>query len=482
MEVHDKSIASIRSDDRRVANRLVVPLHKKINDFTSWRKIIDAACDAGVFWNSKLSRGTLDALKVPGIIVTDSIEPGELLCRVPAHLHLSSMTCRLAMPQLFEACEALPSKSSEKRAEAAHVACVALLLKAAVDCVELPVLQKVPALWRFCADALVGLDFSTHPYFQSIHDTDNFFNLIAPSAEAEHVLALVKYIFTVFDSINGTVSVDMVGNGFDVDYFFQAWLCLLTRSVGCPSGSALVPVIDFFNHSTDPVADMDWDDGIDAVIVRAKRRLCSGEEVFITYGTLSNALLYRTYGFTLGPQVETCHTYTFETSVLQEMIDKKSIVAEVAEVLIALPNLHIDSSCVTESLVAFLKACADGHVDAGALLYELCSCRAKLYEQDVSMKVAMNALKQVRRSDRSSMAWWTQMSLSQITAGLRNFLYVKMSEYTCLVTHLEALDFVAGKLLEEEVMFQATELCQDLYVLKNAGFLGLPQREVHKGE
>ncbi|CAE8621224.1 unnamed protein product, partial [Polarella glacialis] len=90
--------------------------------------VVAALRAGGAFWNPKLRRGVEPELKIPGILTQECLEEGELLCRVPAGLHFSRQSCKKLMPEVFVACEQLPSAVPEKREEAADALCMALLL------------------------------------------------------------------------------------------------------------------------------------------------------------------------------------------------------------------------------------------------------------------------------------------------------------------------------------------------------------------
>ena len=144
--------------------------------------------------------------------------------------------------------------------------------------------------------------------------------------------------------------------------FVHAWLCLLTREMATPDGSAIVPLVEFFNHAPDAGAAVEWsalaapprhwDEEGGGVVVTALRGHAAGDEVRITYGVLSNPLLFRTYGFTVPPEDEPVWTCTFGERELVEAC--RAVRPELADECAELPNLHLASDCLTETLAVLL--------------------------------------------------------------------------------------------------------------------------------
>ncbi|CAE7189304.1 CLASP, partial [Symbiodinium pilosum] len=79
--------------------------------------------------------------------------------------------------------------------------------------------------------------------------------------------------------------------------------------------------VDFLNHAAAPNASSDWDEESGSVEVRALADLSKGDEVLLSYGCLSNPLLWRTYGFTLPFRSEPMWTCTFSQQELSEASD-----------------------------------------------------------------------------------------------------------------------------------------------------------------
>lgn len=261
------------------------------------------------------------------------------------------------------------------------------------------------------------------------------------SAEPELIRAQADYVRTVYGCMRSVGSKEMPN--FDEGLFLQAWLCLLTRRFRGPEGSALVPGVDFLNHSWEPNASSDWDEESGAVIVTTTRDLKQGEEVLISYGDFSNPLLFRTYGFTLPSRCETCRSCTFTEEELLATAPK-----EVAEDLQALPNLHLNSMQVTDELAVLLQVWQG----AGDALRQLCQKRLQ--------KLA------------AEMRWPAE----PLEIGETDELRIAFSEYICLRLHANILDELAGstpEIKDSKAWEDGKELKRELKVIQEAGMLTL---------
>merc|ERR1711879_1083195 len=85
-------------------------------------------------------------------------------------------------------------------------------------------------------------------------------------------------------------------------------------------------------------------------------------------------------------------------------------------------------------------------VEAVRHIRDFLTTRLRLYERDPALKVALSSLHHIRKTDEGSAAWW---SVSEnVVCGVQNespvdeenARRVKMSEYLCLLSHIEALD------------------------------------------
>lgn len=447
--------------------------HVPVDAATCFEGLVDAARSGGAFVSPKLERGA--ALAVPGLVAREAIFQGEVLVRVPAGLHISPETCSQVFPELCAKVEAVSSIAEGRRTEAAQTACVAALLRAAVlrleeqeGVVSRPAHKeprwRAPPLWHRYAEALLGENFEGHPYWRSLKEPAKLKACLEPSGEAEYSRIMAGDAIAIYELITEAVHPDLLDPHFDVGLFLQSRMCLLTREFGTPRGSALVPVVDFCNHSPNPGAHQRWSFEEDAMIVIALRAHEAGEEVCITYGSLSAPLLFRTYGFVLPPQVEPNWTFACQASELSEVCKELGSASGfgrpavlMAERFPPLAEVHFDARTVTPSLATALDACASGGGDAEALLREFCARRVALYEGDPGVERALASLRRAREVDPRSAAWWVASrrdtgDAAEAGAGLEEeqALWVKMSEYLCLTAHFEALDLAAGRSLQEE--------------------------------
>merc|ERR1712194_364748 len=118
------------------------------------------------------------------------------------------------------------------------------------------------------------------------------------------------------------------------------------------------------------------------VVIRAVRDHHAGEELFISYGVLSNPLLFRTYGFTLPAHLEPELTCTFEDSeVLALCRDGGPLLAASADRFAGLPSLHLEATGISRTLAKFLEVCAMPGEKGAVALRELCSRRRAQHER-----------------------------------------------------------------------------------------------------
>lgn len=238
---------------------------------------------------------------------------------------------------------------------------------------------------------------------------------------------------------------------------------------------------DLFNHSPEPGAKGDWDDARDLVVIKACRAHEAGEEVCIQYGDLSNPLLFRTYGFTLSPSLEPSWTCTFsDAEVIAACKRITQRCAAGAEELVGvlgqsdLDNLHLNSSQVSNTLAALVEVCAGVGGDVVALLRELCSCRMAALEACKGFPLLQSALAALGHVDT------TPITSKSDDIVYESPLLVQLSEYMCVLAHLEALKQVSGShsatcphpSLPEWACDRAAGLCREFQLLSRAGALG----------
>ncbi|CAK0829510.1 unnamed protein product, partial [Prorocentrum cordatum] len=117
-----------------------------------------------------------------------------------------------------------------------------------------------------------------------------------------------------------------------------------------------------------------------------------------------------------------------------------------------------------------MQALARGCGRAGGPLRELCAARVGLLERDASLRGALAALRRARGG--GSAAWWEHVGADgeAVVGEAGHALRVKMSEYLCLVAHVEALSAAAPGAAAEpraraEPLREAAGLREDLRVV-----------------
>lgn len=414
----------------------------------------EAAHLEGAYVNPKLARGLPPDIDFPGIITLEPLEVGEILFEVPAGLHISPATCSQVMPLLYDSVLTLDSISPHRQQEAALTACVAAVLLPAIQRhqgrsqpeLDLGGLPQ-PLLWRCYATALLGEDFDSHPQWRAMQNFAEVHELLSPSWEAPYSQMLAFDAVALCDTIASELEHLATALELHLGRFLQARLCLLTREFGTPRGSALVPLVDFCNHSAFPGAQQTWDFQKDSMVVRAMRPHAPREEVLISYGPLSNPVLFRTYGFTCHPEVEpawTCAVQAADLISLCQELGGQSDLSAVQENLKGsfppMTEVHLDSRQVTETLETAFGAWGSNRKAAVGVLLELCQRLARAYENDASLAESIQAWRTSQRRQETSSAWWVcEKGEIDFSGRAGEALKVKMSEYLCLQAHVSAL-------------------------------------------
>lgn len=101
----------------------------------------------------------------------------------------------------------------------------------------------------------------------------------------------------------------------------------------------------------------------------------------------------------------------------------------------------------------------------------VCNHFLEKYEADVFLQPALDALRCSRREQPTSSLWWKKedelveavhASINSDDPSSRHFaenaMRVKMSEYLCLLAHIEALDLLAGVSQASACLDRASEL------------------------
>jgi len=315
-------------------------------------------------------------------------------------------------------------------------------------------------LWDAYAEMLLGENFEDHPYWRALEESESVVDLVQPSTEHEQFHKMAGHVIAFYGQIRRYVPVDILGPRFAPGLYLKAHLCILSRVFGSEEYSSLVPVTDLANHTPTPGTSWNWEGkGEERMhVVRATRAHACGEEVCISYGLFSNVLLFRTYGFTLPPELEPCCSYVIQHTKPKDIYER-FLPAEHSDMLI-----RFETNLVQDSLVNALNTCAEHGADPIEFVRALCKRGIEAYERDPFLRVPLAALARARKTTPTSAAWWTEMteqhsdiykSASAEVLGpnwVDAVLRVKMSEYLCLVVHLEAIDVATGILSEEECL------------------------------
>jgi len=424
----------------------------------SYRGLVEAARKAGSFVSEKLARAAVPPSGMVGIVALEPVEAGEELLRIPAKLHLSPGTARVAMPELFDQVSSLATLTPRLRKEVGRVVFVARLLVQAIARLSAGV-EAVPdgsdvSVWAFYADALVGENFEGHPHWRSLEDAAQVRAFLSPSPEWEHMETMSKEVINAHRVIVQGIP-QLLQEGVEPGIYLQARLCMLTREFNTSNFASLVPVVDLMNHSADAGADWKFNEETLEMVVTANRRHAAGEQVFISYGYRPNPLLFRTYGFTLPPGEEPSWAYVLQGDKPRALYDAY-LPREDGEL-----NIHFDSKVLQDSLIEALNKSYTFGPDPCDFLRDFCTHCRKRYEEDESLCTALAALRKVRLARPSNPAWWSAMPADFKGEGVlaaadslwaEACLRTKMSEYLCLTTYLEVVEFEAGRLPEAECL------------------------------
>ncbi|CAK0900948.1 unnamed protein product [Prorocentrum cordatum] len=422
--------------------------HVALDPDQGFQELREAAVAAGAVVSPKIRRSSVEGLGIAGMVAHEPIEEGELLLSIPSSLHLTPSRLSRAMPELHAAVCSLPGLCDRLRVEVTHAACLAAMLGEAIcraealasgGAEEPPPASAAARVWARYCDALLGEDFSDHPYWRCLDDAEQARALLAPSREYEHAGAMVRELVRAYWAIARGVAAELLGTRFDAGLLIQARLCVLSRVFRTSERYAAVPLVDLFNHSEQPGAAWLWDAGRDAMVVTACRAHAPQEQICISYGAHSNPLLFRTYGFTLPPGAEPSWTFVLQGTKPRALYEKY-LPARHAEL-----NIHLDSAQFQDSLVEALNACAEVGQDPREFLLELCRQCQRPYEDDPLLRPALAALARRRGSDPSSGAWWEEAVPARAARWEEPCRRVKMSEYLCLVAHAEAAEVALGR-------------------------------------
>lgn len=458
----------------------------------AYRELVAAVRDAGGFVSSKIVRGSRPPLNVPGLLATDTIMAGEEVCRIPRHLHLSPTATRAQRPTLWAAVvNGLNELPEKRRPEIAQVIFLASLMQEAEDRAvanageqqaEAPVDEELRSdpcwrVWGRYADSLLAEDFSWHPYRRAAIDPEGLQASLAPSLEGEYLTDMAGDIVATHRAICKNLSSEVLGpGGCSLKMFMRARLSILTRVFQTCDESTLVPVLDLFNHSHDQGLTWRWDPDADAMTLVADRMHEPGEELMDSYGPRSNHLLFRTYGFTQAPEVEPGFTYI----VCPERVH--SIYSMFLPQQQGGSQVMLDSKHVDDTLCKALNTASTSGNSASQFLKLICARCKSYYDEDATFGPLLEALRKVRAKDPTKCTWWSHLREEEQHLVDSDAVRIKMSEYLCLETHLEAVACYEGQMTEESCLREGAALrrtlAQAFKVLDSGGQFKLTYTEV----
>lgn len=446
----------------------------------AFRMLVQAAHKAGAFVNPSIARGAPPPHFIPGLVATTLIEEGDVLFRIPASMQMSPSACKQRLQTIF--CPAAYSTfiAEDRREEQGLAVCLMALLQdiskrfssdaAARRSVDPTGLSSVPEVWKAYAAALLGTGLETHPWLAVSRDHAFLAGLLSPSSEIDHATMMTGDVWAIHDVLVRLYT--KLLKEVNASFFRYARLCILSRAFYTPHGTSLVPLVDFCNHSADPVAHQRWELEGDAMVVKALRRIKPGEEITLSYGVYANTTLFRTYGFTLPPEEEPLWGFNFFASELQGLpsnVAPAQVKCCIAVQFLDLEEVSFKSNALQPSLSKVLDGCDEGNGDAAAVLRTFCKMRMALYHEDCQLKAPLAALAQARRADVGCHSWWEHWDddaswfcqgayPGECMPSIQDAVRVKMSEYLCLQAHVEAVDAAAGKLQEERCLRLAAPL------------------------
>lgn len=431
------------------------------------REAVEAA---GGFFSPKLVRGALPPLHIPGVLAREAIEEHEVVCRIPRRLQITARSAQAIAPELAAELKALPNMQKTQRSEKAlQGVLIAQLLHRAERRAEAAIHGKsdplpdtlecgaidpdVLRIWDSYADGLLSTDFSSHPYFRAANALEQLREEMEPSTQADFILDMAGEMHDMYTTISTKCSPELCGSALtDAKLLVQARLSMLSRCFHADGAPTLIPLGDLFNHMPEPGVNWAWDSNEDAMVYTACRPHAPGEEVFISYGSTCNVKLYQGYAFTLPPELET-------SWVIELRPERVNLINEVY-----LPEsqwqqlINLDSKQLDDSLCIALNEVANNGQSPAEYLSLICvRCKAA-YDAEPLMRPALEALKRARARRVGSSSWWQELESEHRSYASSVGMRVKMSEYLCLVAHLEAGSVWAGSIEQDQCLESAANL------------------------
>mmetsp|Transcript_7436 Transcript_7436/g.11928 ORF Transcript_7436/g.11928 Transcript_7436/m.11928 type:complete len:634 (+) Transcript_7436:60-1961(+) len=459
-------------------SNLAPPRAQPLDDDVAFDRLCAAVRNAGGTVSSKIRRGAVAPLFIPGVVATERIEVGEELCRIPRRLHISPNIVENVVPKLAAAISCCKDLPPGRRKDALHTAFVAqMFLDADARAVArgssagppeegyMPEISNhidpdVKQVWDAMGDNLLSQDFAYHPFRRAAADPETIRKQMLPSPEVDYFIDSASDIIAIHGLLVADVPKELLGPRFEeVSMFLRAKLSTLTRVFQTCDQCTLVPIADFFNHqSGNPGASWIWEPELDAMVVVSNRAYAPGEEICDSYGFRSNVLLYRTYGFTQTPSVEPSWNYAI----------KQDTVVSIYEVFLPedyrcqhLP-LMLDGKEMDESLIGALNAAGRNKQNGAEMLRLICVRSRAAYDEDLGLRPALEALTRARDVDATCHNWWEYLHAESEGLQDDDGVRIKMSEVLCLTAHLEALEVYRGTREESRCMALSRLLTKNL--------------------
>eukprot|EP00928_Gymnodinium_smaydae_P022962 TRINITY_DN19124_c0_g1_i1.p1 TRINITY_DN19124_c0_g1~~TRINITY_DN19124_c0_g1_i1.p1 ORF type:complete len:654 (+),score=79.89 TRINITY_DN19124_c0_g1_i1:98-1963(+) len=437
---------------------------------SSFDELVAAIRDAGGFVSSKLIRGALPPLNIPGILASEAIAKGEELLRVPRRLHITMEAVERLAPQLCRKVEALPGMardvgSADRAKMGAFVAAqlVGAENRAMKDCGEATSdsllrfgvaedQQSTQRVWNAYVDGLFGMDFDSHPFVRCTMDLKEFQANLQASPQAHLIPMMCAHIQDCHESLSSVCSEDTFVVP-SLRMYLHARLSMATRCFRTTHLLTLVPCSDLFNHHVEEGVVWQWREEEDAMVVTATRAHEAGEEMFISYGRLSNALLYQAHGFTFHPRLEPSWCYQMKPESVHGICEEYLPEGVVG------PHILLDSTRLDQSLTSLLKAASThGQGSPSEFLALICARCKAAHDADERLQPALAALKRARAKLPGSHCWWEELEEKDRELAADDAVRIKMSEYLCLTAHLEAVDCHLGDLSAQLCLAAASSL------------------------
>mmetsp|Transcript_92185 Transcript_92185/g.192756 ORF Transcript_92185/g.192756 Transcript_92185/m.192756 type:complete len:749 (+) Transcript_92185:39-2285(+) len=495
----DKTVLSADGSSNMATAHKITMTRISSNADTLFDRLVQEARLGGAFVSEKIKRGCAPPLNIPGMVAIDHIKADEELVRVPPLMFFSTERCSQLDPELLKAISMLDTKVRGRQVETFHaVALTKLLHEEEARHINGDFLGEFEGPWRPTNDkekeaitrriwsryavGLLAENFDSHPYWQYMSNQQEFVAGLAPSAESEYMGAMAGDVIAMYECIKKYVPESLLGPKFELGTFLQARLTILSRVFQGTAGSCMVPINDCFNHTGDPGVIWSWDDTTGDMVMTAISDHSPGEELLISYGRRSNVLLYRTYGFTLPVEMEPDWTFFSRGSGTSDDPFTKYLPADLSTFCV-----HLEAKLVQGSLLKVLNQCQNKKEGAPEdFLEELCRKSLKRYEEQDNLQKAVDALRKAREVQPTSHDWWQYCENLEVgNISEINALRVKMSEYLCLVAHLEIVQVFKGLKEEEQCLALAAPvrkvLLDGFRILKTGACFDLNTNDVEIG-